>query len=196
MRANEFISEDYEFDAHTSPEHIEDLSGRPKGVAPHEGGELGLMKRGLKPAAIILPKIPAMQIIKANKWPYKIEDGGLFVGTTKENLERLLQAYKMTFQDNIGWGPRDVALGRALGYSEENIKDWLEHSGRVSEGKESYQPPTIDVGDEVRVGKFKNRKAEVKGFKTDKNNQPVLKTTKGDQQLFKPRITKLMKDQK
>jgi len=58
---------------------------------------------------------------------------------------------------------------------------------------ESYQPPTITVGDEVRVGKFKNRKAEVKGFTKDKNNQPVLKTNKGNQQLFKPRITKLMK---
>lgn len=57
----------------------------------------------------------------------------------------------------------------------------------------TYQPPTITVGDEVRVGKFKNRKAEVKGFTKDKNNQPVLKTNKGNQQLFKPRITKLMK---
>ena len=42
------------------------------------------------------------------------------------------------------------------------------------------------------MGKFKNRKAEVKGFKTDDKGQPVLKTTKGDQKLFKPRITKLM----
>lgn len=58
---------------------------------------------------------------------------------------------------------------------------------------DSYQPPTIDVGDEVKVGKFKNRKAEVTGFKTDDNNQPVLKTTKGDQKLFKPRLSKLMK---
>jgi len=56
----------------------------------------------------------------------------------------------------------------------------------------SYQPPTIEVGDEVKIGKFKNRKAEVKGFTKDKNNQPVLKTDKGDQQLFKPRISKLM----
>lgn len=58
----------------------------------------------------------------------------------------------------------------------------------------SYQPPQIDVGDEVRVGKFKNRKAEVTGFKSDDNNQPVLKTTKGDQKLFKPRISKLMNE--
>lgn len=51
--------------------------------------------------------------------------------------------------------------------------------------------PTIEVGDEVKVGKFKNRKAIVKGFTTDDHNQPVLKTTKGDQKLFKPRLSKL-----
>jgi hypothetical protein len=44
------------------------------------------------------------------------------------------------------------------------------------------------------TGKFKNRKAEVKGFTTDDHNQPVLKTTKGDQKLFKPRILKLDKN--
>lgn len=55
----------------------------------------------------------------------------------------------------------------------------------------SYIPPEIDVGDEVRIDKFKNRKAEVTGFSTDDHNQPVLKTTKGDQKLFKPRISKL-----
>jgi hypothetical protein len=59
-----------------------------------------------------------------------------------------------------------------------------------------YQAPDIKVGDEIRIGKFKNRKAEVKGFTKDENNQPVLKTSKGDQQLFKPRIVKLMKDNK
>lgn len=53
--------------------------------------------------------------------------------------------------------------------------------------------PDIDVGDVVMVGKFKNRKAEVKGFTKDDHNQPVLKTTKGDQKLFKPRIAKLDK---
>ncbi len=56
---------------------------------------------------------------------------------------------------------------------------------------DSYTPPEIKKGDEVKVGKFKNRKAEVKGFETDDNGQPVLKTTKGDQKLFKPRISKL-----
>jgi hypothetical protein len=56
---------------------------------------------------------------------------------------------------------------------------------------ESLELPTIEVGDEVKVGKFKNRKAIVKGFTKDDHNQPVLKTTKGDQKLFKPRISKL-----
>ena len=52
--------------------------------------------------------------------------------------------------------------------------------------------PSINIGDEVLVGKFKNRKAIITGFTVDDNNQPVLKTTKGDQKLFKPRIVKLM----
>jgi|TARA_B110000908_G_scaffold157014_1_gene196750 hypothetical protein len=52
--------------------------------------------------------------------------------------------------------------------------------------------PDIEIGDEILVGKFKNRKATVTGFDVDENNQPVLKTTKGDQKLFKPRIVKLM----
>jgi len=56
---------------------------------------------------------------------------------------------------------------------------------------ESYQPPKIKVGDEVKVGRFKNRKAKVKSIHMDKNNQPVLKTNKGEHKLFKPRISKL-----
>lgn len=57
--------------------------------------------------------------------------------------------------------------------------------------QDSYDPPVINTGDEVKVGKWKNRKAIVKGFDIDKNGQPVLKTTKGEHKLFKPRISKL-----
>jgi hypothetical protein len=56
----------------------------------------------------------------------------------------------------------------------------------------TYQPPALSVGDTILKGKFKNSPAEIKGFKKDKHNQPVLKTNKGDVQLFKPRITKLI----
>ncbi len=55
--------------------------------------------------------------------------------------------------------------------------------------------PDLEVGDEVRVGKFKNRKATIRGFDTDEHNQPVLKTDKGDHKLFKPRISKLEENQ-
>ncbi len=66
----------------------------------------------------------------------------------------------------------------------------------LTEDKTKLELPDMNVGDEVKVGKFKNRKAEIKGFTTDDHNQPVLKTTKGDQKLFKPRISKLEPDKK
>ena len=62
----------------------------------------------------------------------------------------------------------------------------------IDESEElTYRPPSLSVGDIVKTGKFKNRKAEITGFDTDEHGQPVLKTTKGDQKLFKPRISKL-----
>ena len=57
---------------------------------------------------------------------------------------------------------------------------------------ESYQPPSLSVGDKILKGKFKNSPAEIKGFTKDKHNQPVLKTNKGEVQLFKPRVSKHM----
>ena len=62
---------------------------------------------------------------------------------------------------------------------------------KITELTKTLNPPSISVGDEVKVGKWKNRKAEVKGFTKDDHGQPVLKTTKGDQKLYKPRVTKL-----
>ena len=56
---------------------------------------------------------------------------------------------------------------------------------------ETLNPPSITVGDEVKVGKFKNSKATVKGFTKDEHGQPVLKTDKGDKPLYKPRVSKL-----
>jgi hypothetical protein len=76
-------------------------------------------------------------------------------------------------------------------YEELNLKKRVL---AVRETKDTLELPDIEVGDQVLVGKFKNRKATVKGFTKDKNNQPVLKTDKGDQKLFKPRIAKLMQE--
>jgi hypothetical protein len=62
--------------------------------------------------------------------------------------------------------------------------------------KETLDPPSISIGDEIKIGKFLNKKAEVTGFTKDDRGQPVLKTSKGDQRLFKPRITKLLDEGK
>ena len=69
-------------------------------------------------------------------------------------------------------------------------------AGGFDESAEKLKLPDMVVGDEIKVGKFKNRKAEIKGFKKDDKNHPILKTTKGDQKLFKPRISKLEPKQK
>jgi len=55
-----------------------------------------------------------------------------------------------------------------------------------------FELPTLEVGDIILIGKWKNRKAIVKGFGKDENNQPIVKTDKGDVQMFKFRILKLM----
>jgi hypothetical protein len=54
--------------------------------------------------------------------------------------------------------------------------------------------PDLETGDELMVGKFKNSKATIKGFKKDKHNQPIATTDKGDQQIFKGRVKKLMSE--
>jgi hypothetical protein len=69
-----------------------------------------------------------------------------------------------------------------------DLRRWM----TLCETSETLELPTIEIGDTVLVGKWKNRKAEIKGFTADQHNQPVLKTNKGDQKLFKPRIAKLM----
>lgn len=69
------------------------------------------------------------------------------------------------------------------------LKDLFEKS-------ETLELPSLSVGDELMVGKFKNRTAKIKGFTKDDKNQPIAKTDKGDQQIFKGRIKKLMSGDK
>jgi hypothetical protein len=59
-----------------------------------------------------------------------------------------------------------------------------------------YSNPDVKVGDMVLVGKFKNRKAIVKGFTKDKNNQPQVVTTKGTYSLYRFRVNKMMPPEK
>jgi len=50
----------------------------------------------------------------------------------------------------------------------------------------------VEIGDTILIGKFKNRKAIVKGFGLGKLNQPVVLTDKGEIMMFKFRIPKLI----
>ena len=52
----------------------------------------------------------------------------------------------------------------------------------------------IKIGDTVLMGRFKNKKAIVKGFDTDDKGQPILVTTKGKIKLYSVRIEKLMSE--
>jgi hypothetical protein len=70
---------------------------------------------------------------------------------------------------------------------------WACDSVSLSEADpETLKLPDLTTGDELMVGKFKNRNATIKGFTKDKHNQPIAKTDKGDQQIFKGRVKKLM----
>ena len=73
------------------------------------------------------------------------------------------------------------------------ITHWKDMLGMTEADSETLKLPDLDVGDELMVGKFKNRNATIKGFTKDKHNQPIAKTDKGDQQIFKGRVKKLMK---
>ena len=50
----------------------------------------------------------------------------------------------------------------------------------------------IKVGDEILFGKWKNKTAVVTGFGKDDNNQPLIKTDKGEMPLYHVRIKKKM----
>jgi hypothetical protein len=73
----------------------------------------------------------------------------------------------------------------------ENLKKVLSNPKKRAKLVAELKLPDLEVGDILKVGKFKNRAAEIKDFSTDEHGQPVAQTTKGDQKIFKPRIAKL-----
>jgi len=67
--------------------------------------------------------------------------------------------------------------------------------GDLKEIREFTEAQTdIKIGDEILVGKFKNRKAVVKGFDKDEHGQPTVITNKGTYTLYRFRIPKLMEE--
>jgi len=63
---------------------------------------------------------------------------------------------------------------------------------QVLEEKDKGPKVHIEKGDMILLGKWKNKKAEVEGFGKDDNNQPTVKTDKGEKPLYKFRINKFM----
>lgn len=54
---------------------------------------------------------------------------------------------------------------------------------------------SLEKGDEVLMGKYRNKKAEIKGFSFDKHNQPVMHTTKGTRKMTAFRIADKMPEE-
>jgi GNAT superfamily N-acetyltransferase len=98
----------------------------------------------------------------------------------------------------FGYGP-DIAsqhvskiYQRYGAHEQEDGHFYIPNPNRGVTEDEKLNLPDLETGDELMVGKFKNRKATIKGFTKDKHNQPIAKTNKGDQQIFKGRVKKLM----
>jgi GNAT superfamily N-acetyltransferase len=113
-------------------------------------------------------------------------------GDSEDSRAKLYKRFGKQLASKLGWNLEVTDRGQYASFKIKNPNAPVEEA--VNEAEDTLTLPKISVGDEVMVGKFKNRKAEVKGFSKDDHNQPVLNTTKGDQKLFKPRISKLMKD--
>lgn len=107
----------------------------------------------------------------------------------QEGIASTMYAYAKMLGNDIAPSSIQLPSGKKMWDAWEKTGD-AEHLMR----EDSYQPPTLHTGDKILKGKFKNSPAEIKGFTKDKHNQPVLKTNKGDVQLFKPRVTKLVKE--
>ena len=75
---------------------------------------------------------------------------------------------------------------------QTNVKGEKYVTNPVSVDEATLDLPDLETGDELMVGKFKNRKATIKDFKKDEHGQPVAVTNKGDQKIFKGRVKKLM----
>ena len=50
---------------------------------------------------------------------------------------------------------------------------------------------TINVGDTIEVGRFRNVATKIKNIELDDNGQPVIITSKGAKKLFSCRMVKL-----
>jgi hypothetical protein len=50
----------------------------------------------------------------------------------------------------------------------------------------------LEIGDEILMGKFRNKRAIIKDFGKDKYGQPTVKTDKGERNMYAFRVQKYM----
>tara|TARA_Y100000590_G_scaffold454311_1_gene600883 strand:- start:2213 stop:2401 length:189 start_codon:yes stop_codon:yes gene_type:complete len=55
---------------------------------------------------------------------------------------------------------------------------------------------TLEVGDKIDLGRFRNVRAEIIDIKKDQYGQPVIVTSKGDKKALTFRLVKLDNDKK
>ena len=106
--------------------------------------------------------------------------------TETTHTQRMLKVIE-TLQDLHRAKPLDEATSQ---YVLKQLTTIREHLNNINEA--TLDLPDLETGDELMVGKFKNRKATIKDFKKDEHGQPVAVTNKGDQKIFKGRVKKLM----
>jgi len=161
-----------------------------------------LESRGLKlvPSPDQQLSSDAYQFWKARD-PESVKGHGTFKAAEYQHFvgKELVYKNRPVIVTRVGWGQQSNAPLLGVRYTDVpegsvNSTSYINFNvvaDQLAEDKETLNPPSIDVGDEVKTGKFKNSKATVKGFKKDDHGQPVLKTNKGDKKLFNLRLSKL-----
>ena len=94
------------------------------------------------------------------------------------------KAGKLIVETNFAISPKTKVVG--------DLRKVLTNPTKAKKFVAELKLPDLNVDDTLLIGKWKNRKAVIKGFDKDEHNQPVAKTNKGDQKVFKGRVAKLM----
>ena len=75
------------------------------------------------------------------------------------------------------------------------FKDVLEEKKKEEEDLMKSYTLSLEKGDKVLMGKYRNKEAEIKGFSLDKHNQPVMHTSKGTRKMTAFRVADKMPEE-
>lgn len=135
------------------------------------------------------PKVVSLRINKA-----RINENTIVIDPTKIESLNTIMTLATEHYDQVG-SKKTKKLTEQQS-SVKNLKSILSNPKKVKKLIKELELPNLEIGDQLLVGKFKNRRAIIKGFETDEHGQPIAKTTKGDQPIFKGRVAKLIPSSK